>query len=200
MFRRTLTRALPQRLRRPPSGAFVASLSISFMAVFGIATAVGSSEVQLDPAVEKDGQYPATPRIEVARGTLAGVGAYRLLHSRDFKGGMCVGIELLEQGGPPSNPGPVLAEGCGGPEKLNIGKVTAGDGEWTVLHGKVPEGTNTVEVTEADGTRKELAARQDDKGVHGKWVVQKVTGTVGPVEFKAMDGAGLRLADQALGK
>lgn len=200
MFRRTLKRTLPKMLRRAPSGAFLASLLISFMAVFGIAAALGAGEAQPDALLEEDGQYPATPRIEVARGTLPGVGGYRLLHSRDYKGGMCVGIELLEQGGTPDNPGPVIAEGCGGPERLNIGKVTAGDGEWTVLNGKVPDLTKKVKVKKADGTTLELPVTQDDKGVNGKWVVHKVNGTLGDLEFEAVDAAGVKLAAEKFAK
>jgi hypothetical protein len=143
---------------------------------------------------EEEGQYPATPRVEVASGTLPGVGGYRLLHSRDYKGGMCVGIELLEQGGTPGKPAPVLAEGCGGPTELNIGKVTAGDGAWTVLNGKVPEQTKKIKVKKADGTSMELPVVQDGKSVPGKWLVKKLDGTLGDVEFEALDTEGRKLA------
>jgi hypothetical protein len=200
MFRSTPKDALTRVLRRAPSGTFLVSVAVSFTAVIGIATAMGSSHAHSDAAVEEPGQYPATPRTEVARGSLPGVGGYRLLHSRDYKGGMCVGIELLEQGGTPENPGPVLAEGCGGPEKLNIGKVTAGNGDWTVLNGKVPDLTKKVKVRKADGTTLELPVTQDDKGINGKWIVHKVTGTLGDVEFEAIDAAGLKVAVEKFAK
>jgi hypothetical protein len=200
-----MSRGRPKRmfrklLRRAPSGTFLLSGAVGFMAVFGIATALGSGGGQTDMLVEEEGQYPATPRVEVASGTLPGVGGYRLLHSRDYKGGMCVGIELLEQGGAPGKPAPVLAEGCGGPTELNIGKVTAGDGTWTVLNGKVPEQTKAVKVKKNDGTSMELPVVQDGKGVSGKWLVKKLDGTLGDVEFEALDTNGRKLANHKFHK
>jgi hypothetical protein len=64
-------------------------------------------------ALEKSGQFPATPRVPVATGFISEVGEYQLLHSRDFRGGMCIGL-LLEKGD--DDGGDVLTEGCGGPE------------------------------------------------------------------------------------
>jgi hypothetical protein len=110
-----------------------------------------------------------------------------LLISRDYNGGLCTG--LLLKGGDPGG-GDVLGEGCGGPEDLNIGKMTAGDGSWTVLHGIVPPDATTVKVTPTDGSKFELTPVQDAKGIEGKFVVEKVDGEVGALQFDALDAEG----------
>lgn len=189
-------RARLRRVKKLPSRAFLLAVGASFAAVFGMTTALGASG---DPAgqhlVEEDGQYPATPRIEVDRGTLPGVGGYRLLHSRDHRGGLCVALLLEEQG--PSG-GPDLSEGCGGPEKLNIGKVTAADGKWTVLNGKAPQEAKTLGIVKADGSTAEVAVVDDNKGIDGGFVVAKLNGPAGDLEIRALDGTGRTLASQRL--
>ena len=131
--------------------------------------------------------YPATDRVVVDSGRIPGVGDYQLLISRDYEGGLCTG--LLIKGGDPGG-GDVLGEGCGGPEDLNIGKMTAGDGTWTVLHGIVPPDTTSVQVVRASGSKFELTPVQDAEEVVGKFVVKKVDGQVGALHFDALDARG----------
>jgi len=183
-----------QRLRDIPAPpAFLAALVVSFVAVVGVSSALVDDSLEspsIDNGVEKAGMYPATPRDVVAKGTIPGVGSYELTHARDYVGGMCVG--LLLKGGD-GHGGDVLSEGCGGPENLNIGKLTASDGSWTILHGKAPQSAAEVEVHQIDGNTLVLPVTEDGKGIDGGWVVEKVDGTVGDVEFEAVDTVGRNL-------
>jgi hypothetical protein len=189
-------KAVLARLRDLPAPpAFLSALAVSFCAMFALGTGVlGASEPgQAEPLVEKPGQYPATKRVEVASGTLPGIGAYRLLHSRDYKGGMCIALELATAG---IDGGPDLSEGCGGPEEMNVGKVTAADGSWTIAHGKLPEKAQRARVRKADGQVVALPVIQDDKGIDGKFTVKKLEGRLGAVEFEADDANGSTLKKQ----
>jgi len=171
----------------PPPASLVAAL-LAFLVVFAVSTTVAGGSDGSGLAVEPEGQYPATDRVVVDSGNLPGVGDYQLLTSRDYKGGLCTGLRLkrADSGG-----GDVLGEGCGGPEDLNIGKMTAGDGSWTVLNGIVPADAASIRVTPADGSAKfELTPVQDDKGVAGKFVVEKIDGEVGALQFDALDAQG----------
>lgn len=163
--------------------------------MFALGTGVlGASEPdQADPPLEKPGQYPATKRVEVASGQLPGIGAYRLLHARDYKGGMCIALELETAGIGGRRD---FSEGCGGPEAMNIGKVTAADGSWTIVHGKLPEKAEKAEVRKAGGQVVTLPVVQDDKGIDGKFTVKKLEGTLGAVEFDADDAGGSTLRTQ----
>jgi hypothetical protein len=190
-----------QRLRDIPAPpAFLVALVASFVAVVGVSNALvddGLDSASIDNGIEKPGMYPATPRVVVASGTIPGVGDYQLTHARDYKGGMCVG--LLLKGGD-GRGGDVLSEGCGGAENLNIGKLTAGDGSWTILHGKAPQDTDVVEAKQSNGTTLSLPVTEDGKGIDGGWVVKKVTGTVGDVEFNAVDNVGRKLGSMELAR
>ena len=113
-----------------------------------------------------------------------GVGAYRLFCSRGYKGGLCIGL-VLETAGPGGRPN--FGEGCGGPEDMNIGKVTAADESWTIVHGKVPKKADKASANKADGTTVALPVIDDEKGVDGKFVVKKLHGKLGEVDFMAED-------------
>lgn len=179
----------------PPPASLVAAVA-AFSAVIGISTALAGSPANSELAVEKDGQYPATPRVVVNSGTIPGVGEYELLVSRDYKGGLCTGLRL--KGGAPGG-GDVLGEGCGGPEDLNIGKMTAGDGSWTILHGKVPGTATKLTVTGAEGgSTLDLTPVEDGKGVDGRFVVKKLDGQVGRLQFDAVDSRGTEVASESL--
>ena len=199
MLRDRLRRAVGRRVRgarrrlwKIPSPTFLVATAVSFTAVFGLATAVGAGTSPApDLAVEEKGKFPATPRVVVASGTIAGVGDYELLHSRDYRGGMCVGLRLKQSTGPDKD---VLSEGCGGPEYLNIGKVTAGDGSWTIINGQAPEKAKKVKVKKADGSTLEMPTIADGKGIDGRFVVQKIDGQLGEVEFEAVDPEGRDIA------
>lgn len=86
----------------------------SFLACFGIATAVGAVTQTQESGVGHTGG-PVTARIVVASGRSAEYGRWELLRSTDADGAECLGIQLYDQG-----PGPVkddpLYEGCGGPQ------------------------------------------------------------------------------------
>jgi len=176
------------------------ALVVSFLGVVGVSNALvdDSSDLgSIDEGIEKAGTYPATPRVVVASGSIPGVGKYELTHARDYKGGMCVGLPSREATG---TVGDVLSEGCGGPEELNIGKLTAGDGSWTILHGKAPQGADQVQAKQSNGPTLTLPVTDDDEGVNGGWVVKQVDGTVGDVEFNAVDAAGRTLGSLELGR
>lgn len=201
MLRNMLKRPIGHlKLRKAPARTFLLAVIGSFIAALPLGIAVGASS---DPngaiEVEEAGQYPATPRVEVASGTLSGIGRYQLLHSRDYKGGMCVGIVLLDQV-PPEARGPDISEGCGGPEYLNVGKETDADGKWTILVGKVPEKAERLKVKKKDGSPSlDVPVVDDSKGIGGKWVVHKLQGRLGDVEFQAVDDGARPLATQQFG-
>jgi hypothetical protein len=174
---------------------FVVALAASFMAVFGMALAIGSSsEPHSADVAEKPGQYPATPRVEIGRGTIEGVGEYRLLYSRDHRGGICIGIEHPT----PGLAGREISEGCGGPEPLNVGTLTSADAAWTVVHGKVPSNTKKLKIKKRDGSSEAAAVIDDQRGLDGKWVVHTVKGKLGDADFEAVDANGNEVASQRL--
>jgi hypothetical protein len=185
-----------RRLR--PSRPAVVAFALSLSTAWGVTTALAYMDEPEVPA-EEAGQYPATKRVEVATGSIPGIGRYRLLHSRDYKGGMCVGLELVDLI-PPGARGPDISEGCGGPEYLNIG--TEATDEWTIIHGKLPDNAKDLRITKPGGATLRVASTEDDKGINGNWVVEKLDGryNLDDLKFEAVDANSRSLATQSQGE
>lgn len=137
---------------------------------------------------------PVTDRVEVARASFPDAGGtYRALYSRDETGSSCVGIETRPPGGPVA-----IAEGCGGPERLNLAQLTAPDRSWTIIAGKVPESAATVTVREIGQKDRVLPTVQDDRGVPGRFVLARIDGSIEDASAAASTSAGVDIASQSL--
>jgi hypothetical protein len=195
MFRQRLARTADD-FRGTPLLLLVLTLVGCSSVVFGISFAVAaiSASDDADSNQVEHGGGPVTNRVEVAQATFPDAGGtYRLLYSRDASGASCVGIETRPPEGPVA-----IAEGCGGPEKLNIAQLKAPDRSWTILAGKTPESAATLTIRESDHTERVIPTRQDDRGISGRFVLARIDGSLDDASASASTSAGDEVASQLL--
>jgi hypothetical protein len=171
------------------------ALALSFSAALGLSigmAATFSSGVEPSDDV-RDVAGTVVNRVEVARATFPGAGGTdRVLYGEDAFGTSCVAIAT------PAPKHTAMAEGCGGPEQLNIGQLTAPDGRWTILVGRVSESVSGVTMTETGRPPRKVDVIQDEHGISGKFVLQKVGGAVDNTTVVATGPTGDRMTSQEL--
>jgi hypothetical protein len=196
--------AFNRRFGDVPVWAFSLMLIASFLAVFGIATALGAVAQDREAGVGHTGG-PVTPRVVVASGKSAEYGRWELLRSADANGGECLALQLYDQG-----PGPVkddpLYEGCGGPSELNVAILTGTNGR-SMVYGRAPADAANVQITASNKATRTITpgsapaessrlARSASTGTARSFFVASYSGTVEGVEVRALDGRGSVMSAQ----
>ena len=180
-------------------GAFATAVFVSFLAFFGIATALGAVTHSHESGVGHEGG-PVTERVVVASGRSSEYGQWELVRSSDASGAECLGIQLHDQG-----PGPVkddpLYEGCGGPAGFDVGSLSGTNGR-SLVYGRAPAEAASVEVratnredrtirpNQAPAESSSLVRSSAATGTTRHFFVASYTGTVHGVEVRALNARG----------
>jgi hypothetical protein len=179
--------------RRLSKGMFGIALITGFMTCFGVVAAIGAIGAdEQEPEPHTGG--PVTERIVVASGELPRTGTWKLYHSQDAKGQDCFEWGVLI--GPADQRGEVQYGGCGVPEGLGVGTLTAEFGDYTVIRGHAPENVSEIRL-EGDGMETVAVSNLSEARSSGKNVFAiEVPGKPKNITAVGLDSNGERVASQ----
>lgn len=176
---------------RLSKGTFAIALIAGFMSCFGVVAAIGAIGAE-----EQEGDLhtggPVTKRAVVASGELPRTGTWNLYYSRDADEADCFewGVTIGEG----DQRGEALYGGCGRPEGLGIGTLTATD--YTVIRGHAHENVSEIRL-EGDGMEAVTVSRLTAAPGSGRNVFAiEVPGKPKNIKAVGLDSNGERVATQ----